>query len=67
MAKKRNPQDATLRNVRSLRKAVKNLESRLSDVEVRLGALIHGGIEEVSALSQPVVIRHVHETEDDGA
>jgi hypothetical protein len=31
MAKKRNPQDATLRNIRSLKKRVGKLETRFKD------------------------------------
>ena len=33
MLKKRNPQDATLRNIRALKKAVQQIDARLTRVE----------------------------------
>ena len=39
--KKSNPQDLTLRNLRALRKAVKELEARVSELEAAAGVGIY--------------------------
>lgn len=53
-AKKRNPQDATLRNVRAARKEIRELREALKALEARFDAHLLHKLVEVAPDSTPV-------------